>query len=119
MEIKKALQKIRKAKGYSQAQIAEKLETTQQQYSKYETGMQEIPSRHIITLCELYQVSANYLLGIDIYMTAEEGNKKFNQLAEKILDLFEWAEYQEHISRDGADVLYNNLLTIKRTIEEE
>ena len=119
MDLVSNLRMIRRERGLSQEDIADVLDTTQQQYSKYETGMQEIPCRHIITLCELYQVSSNYLLGIDIYMTAEEGNKKFNKLADEVLDLIEWAEYQEHISRDGADVLYNNLLTIKKTIEEE
>ena len=58
------LREIRTAKGYSQLQIAELLNTTQQQYSKYETGLQELPARHIITLCQFYKVSADALLGI-------------------------------------------------------
>lgn len=58
------LREIRTAKGYSQLQIAELLNTTQQQYSKYETGTQELPARHIVTLCQVYKVSADELLGI-------------------------------------------------------
>ena len=59
------LREIRTRKGYSQLDIANVLNTTQQQYSKYETGTQELPARHIITLCQFYQISANELLGIE------------------------------------------------------
>lgn len=58
------LREIRTAKGYSQSEIAELLNTTQQQYSKYETGAQELPARHVVTLCQFYKVSADVLLGI-------------------------------------------------------
>lgn len=58
------LREVRTNKGYSQGEIADILETTQQQYSKYELGTQELPARHIITLCKFYKISADYLLGI-------------------------------------------------------
>ena len=62
------LKYVRKQKGYSQEQIAEILKTTQQQIWKYESENpkynQEIPVRHIITLARLYNVSADYLLGL-------------------------------------------------------
>lgn len=60
------LREIRTAKGYSQLEIANVLNTTQQQYSKYETGTQELPARHILTLCQFYRVSADELLGIEL-----------------------------------------------------
>lgn len=59
------LREIRTSKGYSQAEIAEVLETTQQQYSKYEIGSQELPARHIVTLCKFYKVSADTILGLN------------------------------------------------------
>ena len=58
------LREVRTSKGYSQLEIANVLETTQQQYSKYELGTQELPARHIVTLCKFYQVSADLLLGL-------------------------------------------------------
>lgn len=64
MDIIANLRTIRKERGYSQAQIAELLETTQQQYSKYEKGTHEIPIRHVITLCKFYNISADWLLGL-------------------------------------------------------
>lgn len=62
------LKYVRHQKGFSQAKIAEVLNTTPQQISKYESENpkynQEIPVRHIITLAQLYNVSADYLLGL-------------------------------------------------------
>lgn len=117
MEITKSIAKIRKSKGYSQAKIAEILQTTQQQYSKYETGTQEIPVRHIIKLCEIYGVSANELLGIDSFMTEEEAKTNYKLLYEKVEDLIAWAVYQEHITEEASGILYDNLLDIKEEIE--
>ena len=64
MDIVQNLRKIRIEKGYSQMDIAELLNTTQQQYSKYENGQNEIPVHHVITLCKFYSVSADWLLGL-------------------------------------------------------
>ncbi len=59
------LREIRISKGFTQLDIANLLNTTQQQYSKYETGTQELPARHIVTLCQFYKISADILLGIE------------------------------------------------------
>lgn len=70
------LREIRTSKGYSQLDIANALNTTQQQYSKYEVGSQELPARHIITLCKFYGISADVLLGIDEQDTKPTSNLK-------------------------------------------
>lgn len=64
MDVIQNLKIIRAKKGYSQMDIAEVLGTTQQQYSKYENGQNEIPVRHVITLCKFYGISADWLLGL-------------------------------------------------------
>lgn len=64
MDFIQNIRRIRKERGYSQEDIAELLNTTQQQYSKYENGANEIPVRHIITLCRFYQISSDWLLGL-------------------------------------------------------
>lgn len=64
MDVIQNLRTIRIKKGYSQMDIAEILNTTQQQYSKYENGQNEIPVRHVITLCKFYSISADWLLGL-------------------------------------------------------
>ena len=48
----------------SQAQIAFLLGTSKNQVGKYERGEQEMPIKHLITLCNYYNVSADYILGL-------------------------------------------------------
>ena len=48
----------------SQREVARYLGTTQQIYSRYENGENEIPVRHVIALSKLYGVSADYILGL-------------------------------------------------------
>ena len=58
------LKKIRLSRGMSQMAVAAVLEINQQQYCRYENGQNEIPVRHIITLCKFYGISADWLLGL-------------------------------------------------------
>ena len=58
------LRDMREDHDLTQTQVAQILGTVQQQYSKYETGVQEIPFRHVIALAKLYNVSIDYLAGL-------------------------------------------------------
>lgn len=64
MRLIENIRTIRKKRGYSQEAIAEVLSTTQQQYSKYENGKNEIPVHHVVTLCKFYNISSDWLLGL-------------------------------------------------------
>lgn len=76
------LRYVRMQNGYTQEKIAEILKTSKGQVTKYESEnykyYQEIPVRHIITLAKLYNVSADYLLGLtdvpDPYPRSENVN---------------------------------------------
>lgn len=57
------LRDLREDRDLTQADIGQILGTTQQQYYKYEKGIQEIPVHHLITLANYYHVSVDYLLG--------------------------------------------------------
>lgn len=57
------LRDVREDADKMQKEIAALLHTTQQQYAKYESGIQEIPVHHLITLADYYGVSTDYLLG--------------------------------------------------------
>lgn len=59
------IKNVRKKHGYSQKAMADLLQTTQQQYSKYENHIQEIPVRHLITICNHFRISADWLLDIE------------------------------------------------------
>lgn len=56
------LRDLREDRDLTQAAVGELLGTTQQQYYKYEKGIQEIPVHHLITLADFYHVSVDYLL---------------------------------------------------------
>ena len=48
----------------TQADVAKLLNTTQQVYSRYEKGINQIPLHHLITLCKFYKVTSDYILGL-------------------------------------------------------
>lgn len=64
-EYHEIIRELREDNDLKQSEIAEILGTTQQVYSRYEKGINEIPVRHIITLCKFYKVSADYILGLE------------------------------------------------------
>lgn len=47
----------------TQREVANLLGTSQTMYARYERGANELPIHHLLALCELYRVSADYLLG--------------------------------------------------------
>jgi len=54
---------LREDNDLTQAQVAQVLGTSQTMYARYERGANEMPIRHLVTLCKFYNVSADYLLG--------------------------------------------------------
>ena len=62
MSFGETLQKLRKQKGWSQEELAERLELTRQTVSKWELEQSTPDLDYIIKLCDLFQVSADYLI---------------------------------------------------------
>lgn len=58
------LRELREDRDLKQSEIASLLGTTQQVYSRYENGVNELPIRHLRTLCQYYRVSADYILSL-------------------------------------------------------
>ena len=57
------LRGLREDNDLTQQQIADILRTSQTMYARYERGANEMPIRHLVTLCKFYNVSADYFLG--------------------------------------------------------
>ncbi len=55
---------IREDRDLTQAQIASVIGTTQQQYSKIETGRADISREKLKRLAKFYNLSADYILGL-------------------------------------------------------
>ena len=58
------LRDLREDRDLYQKNVADLLGTSQQQYSRWETGAQEIPFHHVITLAKFYQCSIDYIAGL-------------------------------------------------------
>lgn len=58
----KNIKNLRKERKLNQKKIAELLNTTQENYSIWESGKREIPLHHAITLAEFYEVTLDYLI---------------------------------------------------------
>lgn len=54
---------LREDKDLTQQQIARLLNTSQKQYSRWETGEYEIPFHCVITLAQFYNCSLDYIAG--------------------------------------------------------
>ncbi len=55
---------LREDRDLTQAEIAKVIKTTQQQYSKIEIGKADISGEKLKLLCQFYNVSADYILGL-------------------------------------------------------
>ena len=64
MKYVKRIRDLREDSDKTQQQIADILGTSQTMYARYERGANELPIRHLITLCKYYKVSADYILGL-------------------------------------------------------
>ena len=64
MEYIKRMRDLREDRDKTQREIAQVLGTSQTMYARYERGANELPIRHLVTLCRDYGVSADYLLGL-------------------------------------------------------
>lgn len=64
MKYNDIIRELREDADKTQTQIAIILGIDQSYYAKYENGRNALPIKHLITLCEYYNVSADYILGL-------------------------------------------------------
>ena len=55
---------LREDRDFTQSEIATVINTTQQQYSKIETGKADISGEKLKRLAIFYNISADYILGL-------------------------------------------------------
>ena len=59
------IKNLREESHLKQRQVADYLGISQQAYSYYELDKRELPSRHVVNLAKLYNVSTDYILGME------------------------------------------------------
>ena len=64
MKYIRRIRDLREDSDKTQQEIADILGTSQTMYARYERGANELPIHHLIKLCELYNVSSDYILGL-------------------------------------------------------
>ena len=62
-DFQNVFKKLRKARGYTQTQLAQKLQVGPSCISMYETGKREPDSAMLKRIADFFQVDINYLLG--------------------------------------------------------
>lgn len=80
MQYAQKIRDLREDHDMTQAQVAVILNTTKNQVGKYERGEQDMNIKHLITLCNFYNVSADYILGLPYGMPY--GNSKTRKRGE-------------------------------------
>ena len=75
------LKELRKKKGYSQQELAIRLNVVRQTISKWEKGLSVPDADTLIKMAEIFEVSVNELLGAKLEVKDEE---KHNAIAEQL-----------------------------------
>ena len=63
--ISNKIKTLREQAGFSQAQLAKKLDVTRSSVNAWEMGLSTPTTQYIVALAKLFHVSADYILGID------------------------------------------------------
>ncbi|MBQ3434431.1 MAG: helix-turn-helix transcriptional regulator [Selenomonadaceae bacterium] len=77
MKISESLKRFRAGLNLSQKDVANKLGMLPQSYYRYESGKSIPPADAIITLANVYNVSADYLLGLSDAPRSSTVNKEW------------------------------------------
>ncbi len=65
MDYRKRLKSLREDNDYTQEYIGSLIQKSQQGYNHIETGRAELKIEDLKILCEFYNVSADYIIGLD------------------------------------------------------
>lgn len=63
--IAETIHELREAAGFSQAQLAKKLDVTRSSVNAWEMGLSTPTIQYVVALSKLFHVSSDYLLGIE------------------------------------------------------
>ncbi len=65
VNVGKKIKELREDKNLTQQEVADKLNIDRSNYSKYEHGKLELNLSMLATLAEIYNVSTDYILGLE------------------------------------------------------
>ena len=59
------IRELREKAGYSQSQLAKKLDVTRSSVNAWEMGLSTPTTQYVVALTKLFHVSADYILGVE------------------------------------------------------
>jgi transcriptional regulator with XRE-family HTH domain len=71
----KRIKEIRLEAGFTQQQTANALKISRTTYANYEQGLADLNTNTLSELCKIWNVSADYILGLENY----DGTKTYDQ----------------------------------------
>lgn len=82
---------LREKAGYSQAQLAKKLDVTRSSVNAWEMGLSAPTTQYIVALAKLFHVSADYLLDLrsDLSISLDKYSKEEIALIYQLLNYFD------------------------------
>lgn len=69
------LRELRQDRDLTQKEVAAHLGIDQRVYSTYETGIRSLPIEHLVKLCNYYEVSSDWILGLRTGSSGSLGQK--------------------------------------------
>ena len=63
------IRELREQAGYSQTQLAKKLDVTRSSVNAWEMGLSTPTTQYVVAMSKLFHVSADYILGLQNEMT--------------------------------------------------
>lgn len=100
---------LREDNDLRQIDIAHKLNITQQQYQRYESGKTAVPVDIVISLANLYEVSVDYLLGLTDKKKASPSS--LNERTKKALTYF------NRLNEENQDYVLGEMVKLHREQE--
>lgn len=88
---------LREEAGYSQAQLAKKLDVTRSSVNAWEMGLSTPTTNYVVALAKLFHVSTDYLLGINNQRQIVLDGYSKDEI-ELIYNLLEYFDKQKDIS---------------------
>ena len=67
--ISEKIRELREKAGFSQSQLAKKLDVTRSSVNAWEIGLSTPTTEYIVAMSKLFHVSADYLLGLEAQHT--------------------------------------------------
>ena len=104
MNYGESIKNIRERIGISQTQMAKILDIDKSLYGRYEKEKQTIPIKHLITICNYFMVSLDYIFNFNSIQQYKNTKKKINN-TKAGKNLKEWRKSNKITQKELASIL--------------